>query len=91
MALGLPLGEIQGSAAILGGSEDSDPALGMEVPGRIQQKQKARNLPWSGAGEKRGCRKIQRSLLLKRNKFDVGTEKSQTTTCSAALEKKRGN
>lgn len=81
MALGLPLGEIQGSAAILGGSEDSDPALGLEVPRGIQQKQKARNLPWSGVEEKRGCRKIQRSLLLKRNKFDVGTEKSQTTTC----------
>ena len=87
MALGLPLGEIQGSAAVLGRSEDSDPAVGMEVPEGIQQKQKARNLPWSSVGKKRGNRKIQRSVLLKRSKFDVGTEKSQTTTCSAALEK----
>lgn len=87
---GLPLGETQGRAPSWGGSGYSDLTLGMGrgVLGGIQEMTKLGNLPWSGVGEKRDCRKMPRFLLWKRNKLHAGAEKMRKHQISEEKKKK---
>lgn len=87
---GLPLGETQGRAPSWGGSGYSDLTLGMGggVLGGIQEMTKLGNLPWSGVGEKRDCRKMPRFLLWKRNKLHSGAEKMRKHQISEEKKKK---
>lgn len=88
---GLPLGETQGRAPSWGGSGYSDLTLGMGrgVLGGIQEMTKLGNLPWSGVGEKRDCRKMPRFLLWKRNKLHAGAEKMRKHQISEEKKKKK--
>lgn len=67
-----------------------DPALGMEMPGGIQEKRKVRNFPWSRIQEKRDCRKTPTFLLPKRSNFHADGEKKPNNHASGSLRETNG-